>query len=565
MSQQAAISIFDSHVPFVGASKFELAEEDIPDSVVDLLHADVFTSTTDADVYPCVVPANAAVSTDKAFLEAIWIFQRRNTAGHGARRWRIAARRCLLVECLMRSEIVELGFEPIELALLRCQVPCRRARRLGFECAVHALMATVLLRLTGLDELGQDAQADPPGRKRRQTRQAHGGERCAVVRANARGQAVLSEDPHEYGLGFMRRRRLQRLALEQEAAVAVGNGQRIAVSAIERLELALEVSAPDLVGRVNRGVRLAGMPDRPSTAFMGDQAMAIENVVDRRPMRPGPVRIALASDRKQLLAAPGRVMSTRIQDCLDNVIRRLSGACARAPADLLKAWRPQREVAVNPFVGSLSTDAVAIAQLADRKGLAQIVRDELRFLVHGAGLTPRHGAPPQRAPLWSNCYPCLTTVLSPMYGDRTRQRPTIACSRRICVRRAAVNPRLMRSAEDPMQGYFEVLWILEFFLWASIPLSASFAIDKRDKALWIDNKSLALLTTLILFVAALLFVVQIISCVSNFSIYSEGNQTPEKLRTLLIKISCFSFIHIALFLTTKLKTRVRRIDRKRHD
>jgi hypothetical protein len=119
--------------------------------------------------------------------------------------------------------------------------------------------------------------------------------------------------------------------------------------------------------------------------------------------------------------------------------------------------------------------------------------------------------------------------------------------------------------EAPMHRYFEILWVLEFFLWASIPLSALFAIEKRDKVILSNNKIYALLTALVLFVAILSFFGQIISCVSNFSFYSEGSQTNEKLRTLIIKVSYFAFLHIALFLTTTFRARSRRIDGKRHD
>ena len=49
--------------------------------------------------------------------------------------------------------------------------------------------------------------------------------------------------------GQMHARGLEGLAHEQEARGLVGYGQRVAVSAVTELELALEVGAPQLVGR----------------------------------------------------------------------------------------------------------------------------------------------------------------------------------------------------------------------------------------------------------------------------------------------------------------------------
>ncbi len=59
----------------------------------------------------------------------------------------------------------------------------------------------------------------------------------------------------------------------------VGDGQRIAVAAVAELELALEVGAPQIVGRGALGQRRAARAvARPAAAL--DQAVAIENGMD---------------------------------------------------------------------------------------------------------------------------------------------------------------------------------------------------------------------------------------------------------------------------------------------
>ena len=62
----------------------------------------------------------------------------------------------------MRSDAVEVGPELVEPALLGRAVAGRWDGGLGFEGAVHALVAAILLGAGGLDEIGQDAELDPP-------------------------------------------------------------------------------------------------------------------------------------------------------------------------------------------------------------------------------------------------------------------------------------------------------------------------------------------------------------------------------------------------------------------
>jgi hypothetical protein len=52
--------------------------------------------------------------------------------------------------------------EGVEAALLSPEVSFRWSGGARLEGFVHAFVATVLLGLAGLDELGKDAEADPP-------------------------------------------------------------------------------------------------------------------------------------------------------------------------------------------------------------------------------------------------------------------------------------------------------------------------------------------------------------------------------------------------------------------
>jgi hypothetical protein len=110
-------------------------------------------------------------------------------------------------------------------------------------------MSPVLLRVPGLDAFDLYAEPEPPDR--------HPGEVVEAVRAGE-GDTVVGPDGgrqpaflKELQEGADRRRlayRLQGFAQEQEARGMVGDGERVAIAAIAKLELALEVGAPQVVG-----------------------------------------------------------------------------------------------------------------------------------------------------------------------------------------------------------------------------------------------------------------------------------------------------------------------------
>src|ERR1043165_7087315 len=133
----------------------------------------------------------------------------------------------------------------IEPRLLLQEVSGRRLRRLFLQRQVHALVATILLRMAGADALDGDAQSQPPYRESAQAEvRAPAGERHAVVSANGQRQAVLLKGTlkHRKGVAFLTGR--QGIAAQQVAAREVGDGERIAVALVRQHELALVVGAP---------------------------------------------------------------------------------------------------------------------------------------------------------------------------------------------------------------------------------------------------------------------------------------------------------------------------------
>jgi len=68
----------------------------------------------------------------------------------------------LHIQRLVRRFAIELFAKAIKPALLTAAGVSWRSRGLGFERAMHALVAAVLLRFTRFDELGENPKAHPP-------------------------------------------------------------------------------------------------------------------------------------------------------------------------------------------------------------------------------------------------------------------------------------------------------------------------------------------------------------------------------------------------------------------
>src|SRR5207244_335935 len=144
-------------------------------------------------------------------------------------------------ERLVRAEGVVLVAPAIEAALLLSSVALRRAGALALQGEVHALVAAVLVWGGGLGEIGQDAEADPPDRERREAPERLGGKGDAVIGADAPGQAVLLEEGLEDGASFDQRGAGECLTRQEQAAIAVGDCEREAVLPVAQLELTLVV------------------------------------------------------------------------------------------------------------------------------------------------------------------------------------------------------------------------------------------------------------------------------------------------------------------------------------
>src|SRR5689334_14529833 len=95
----------------------------------------------------------------------------------------------------MRPFVIELGHEFIEAGLLLKAVCACGPGCLFLQGQMHPLMASILLRMAGLDALDLDAEPQPPDGELRKVEEPVGaGEGDAVVGADCARQATLAKE-----------------------------------------------------------------------------------------------------------------------------------------------------------------------------------------------------------------------------------------------------------------------------------------------------------------------------------------------------------------------------------
>src|SRR5665213_1665050 len=170
---------------------------------------------------------------------------------------------------------------------------------------MHALVATVLLRLAQGNALWPNAELDPPDTKGCQPAQCPQRERNAVIGANCRGQSVLPKHrltgtPHPC-LGRMR----HAFASKQVATVVIAQREGIAPLMVAQPELTLEIRAPDLVNALAmRQGSIEGW-NRDAAATRSHQSVTGQHIAHRADRWPVLLRILRSPHAAQLAWQPG--------------------------------------------------------------------------------------------------------------------------------------------------------------------------------------------------------------------------------------------------------------------
>lgn len=151
------------------------------DAIGDVLEGDVLAGEDVGDIEEAVVPADGAIAADAAEFEVGRIVE-----AHKAL-WEDFGRRAIVVgghiqtQGLMRAFGVIDGTEAIESPLLSAERAGGWTSGFGLEGAVEAFMAAVLLRVSGLDRLGANAQMKPPNLEFGEAEDGLSGKRDAII------------------------------------------------------------------------------------------------------------------------------------------------------------------------------------------------------------------------------------------------------------------------------------------------------------------------------------------------------------------------------------------------
>lgn len=143
------------------------------------------------------VKSESAGVADAADFEVAWIFGWDDSFRIPTSRRFPSRSGGLIVESLVRSNLV-VGFpEALEHALLDAEVGTRRFGGSCFESFMQSLMGAILLRISWGDALVGDAELEPPNVKAGETVNTGGGKGSAVVAADRVGKAVFSKQSEE--------------------------------------------------------------------------------------------------------------------------------------------------------------------------------------------------------------------------------------------------------------------------------------------------------------------------------------------------------------------------------
>src|SRR5712692_8355822 len=281
---QAAVALAEAHHMIAG---FELGD------------ANRFADQRLADEDAIALPHDLAGAAHAPDLVIGIIPRLLDAIRHHSPRRHINLMRRPLAERFVRTLLVVVPAEGVEARLLLDRIRSRRARSLRLERAMHALVAAVLLRGGRMDKVRLDTELDPPRRQSREAAGAGRTERRPVVATDRFRQSVAVKRRRKDGLRSFNGRRHDP-HLDQIAAMAVSERQRINPAVVAGAEPTLEIGRPLVIGRRDRRHGPPLIERRPAPLDRRDQPGTFENIADRRSRRPAGLGSPTIEHRPQL-------------------------------------------------------------------------------------------------------------------------------------------------------------------------------------------------------------------------------------------------------------------------
>src|SRR5215475_5211420 len=322
-----------------------------------------------ADEDAMTSPFDLAVRVDPTNL-VIFVITRLRPLRYCSIRRRIEFAGHTLAQRLMRPFLVVMVAEHIKARLLLGRIRRRRLRGLLLQGAMHPLVSAVLLWRGRMDEARFDPELEPPSRQPGETTRSTRAKGGSVVATDRPRQAISSERRRKNRLHALDRR-TRDPHLDQKAAVAVHNRQRVNPLAVQRAEPAFEVGRPFIVGRRN-GRKRALLVDRPAPSLdRGNQSGALE-------------------DHQQLAWPEMGEPTAQLNDLLRHLgCGRVRAMCRRMrpihePARFTKPMSP------TPFVECVPANSVAPAQFRHAPVPRVVISHHPNALFHPTGLRKWH-------------------------------------------------------------------------------------------------------------------------------------------------------------------------------
>src|SRR5215472_6717159 len=386
-------------------AQFDVGITHQPVTTLGLANADRLADQCLTDKDQLARPFDLAVAAHAAHRNLVTIVRILDPVRIGPRRRLVPRSRRLLSQRFVRPLLVVDRAERVEPLLLRRQTGGRGCRCLLVECAVHPLVAPILLRLARHNPLWSDAQLDPPHRQPRQPANTGRGKRRTVIRADRQRQAMLLEGRLEDRPHMLFVRSRHALTAQQVTAEPVSQGERIAPPAVAGPEPALEIGAPHVVGCANCRKRLRVRRTAPPAARSVDHTLTPQPLPDRAGRWHRQLRMVLSQLHPQLLGPPVRPTLAQSQHRLHhgNVMR--LAVLQRRVRALRQTCGAFPDIPAEPLVAGLPADPVLTAQHAHLILARQNPSDKLYLLVHVTGRFPRHRQVP----------PASSSNLSPLH------------------------------------------------------------------------------------------------------------------------------------------------------
>jgi hypothetical protein len=203
---------------------------------------------------------------------------------------------------------------------------------------------------------------DPPDGELREPSEGSRGERDAVIGEDPLGKAVFLEQVLEAAAGQAGVDTVEAVALEQEAGMAVLDGERVAESAIAGPKLTLEVCGPGGVGCIHGRCGTSRMGMSAPGLTMVDEFVLDEDAVNGVDGRDGVQLVPKFALNLGRSPAPG---FADLEDALDDRFGRQVRAGARTVGAILESSQAFLAISSQPLVPGGPGDPVAAAELRE--------------------------------------------------------------------------------------------------------------------------------------------------------------------------------------------------------